>query len=413
MGNPTSYLGKTLTWEGKQLEQVDKIIGDQLIRYSFAYDENGLRTKKQIFSSDTGTTQTVNYCYNGSVLIGMSRGSIVMRFSYDASGSVVAVDYSTNNGSSFTTYYYVRNAQNDIVKLIDSSGNTVVEYTYDSWGKLIATTGSLANTVGANQPFRYRGYVYDEETGWYYLQSRYYDPTTCRFISADVLLSTGQGILGHNAFAYCLNNPICFIDNGGNWPSYWSLKSDWAGRKILWHYLFGKGEDFIKEYDDSWTNYMNDNAMLTEKIEDIIYGEASSLESGQTKTISITTSMVIQNGEDIIGYQYLHGTDASVGGFQIEGTVTCNKDGGLDYVLTCTWNDMINPEYSYESDTAKAAFAELIANPKDYYIRIKWNKTGCIKKTGAEQSSVFSGRGFGTRISTRRSRRGFRSRTIQ
>lgn len=156
MGNPTSYLGKTLTWEGKQLEQVDKFIGDQLIRYSFAYDENGLRTQKQIFSSDTGTTQTVNYCYNGSVLIGMTIGTdVVMRFSYDASGSVVAVDYSTNNGSSFTTYYYVRNAQNDIVKLIDGSGDTVVEYTYDSWGKVIASTSSLTTGLKDDQPFQH------------------------------------------------------------------------------------------------------------------------------------------------------------------------------------------------------------------------------------------------------------------
>ena len=88
-----------------------------------------------------------------------------------------------------------------------------------AWGKLIATTGSLANTVGANQPFRYRGYVYDEETGWYYLQSRCYDPTTCRFISADVLLSTGQGIVGHNSYSYCLNNPNAFIDEEGSFAT--------------------------------------------------------------------------------------------------------------------------------------------------------------------------------------------------
>ena len=89
-----------------------------------------------------------------------------------------------------------------------------------AWGKLIATTGSLANTVGANQPFRYGGYVYDEETGFYYLQSRYYDPTTCRFISADVLLSTGQGVIGHNSFAYCLNNPLNRCDPNGM-SSFW------------------------------------------------------------------------------------------------------------------------------------------------------------------------------------------------
>ena len=90
-----------------------------------------------------------------------------------------------------------------------------LEYTYDSWGKLISTTGSLATSLGSNQPFRYRGYVYDTETQWYYLQSRYYDPNTCRFISSDVYLSTGQGVIGHNSYAYCLNNPVNGHDSNG------------------------------------------------------------------------------------------------------------------------------------------------------------------------------------------------------
>ena len=132
-----------------------------------------------------------------------------LRFSYDANGKVVAVNYNGNY------YYYLRNAQSDIVKLIDKTGATVVEYTYDSWGKLLSTSGSLASTLGKNNPFRYRGYVYDEETGFYYLQSRYYNPEVGRFISADVLLSTGQGVLGHNAYAYCLNNPVNGIDPDG------------------------------------------------------------------------------------------------------------------------------------------------------------------------------------------------------
>ncbi|MCR5610414.1 MAG: RHS repeat-associated core domain-containing protein [Clostridiales bacterium] len=142
---------------------------------------------------------------------------VKLRFSYDASGNVVAVDYSEDDGTNYTTYYYLRNAQNDIVKLIDSTGTTVVEYVYNSWGSIVSTTGTLANTVGTYQPFRYRGYVYDTESQWYYLQSRYYDPATCRFISADVLLSTGQGVIGHNSFAYCLNNPICRSDSAGNY----------------------------------------------------------------------------------------------------------------------------------------------------------------------------------------------------
>ena len=221
MGNPGSYLGWDLSWEGKQLTEAERIVGTSSAVLSYSYNEDGLRLRKQMeVTMPNGTYSSItDYCYNGSVLIGMKTGTgstaKILRFSYDASGNVAAVDYSSDNGNTFTSYYYLRNAQGDIVKLIDSSGNTVVEYTYDSWGRIIATTGSLANTVGADQPFRYRGYVYDEETGWYYLQSRYYDPTTCRFISADVLLSTGQGIIGHNAFAYCGNNPIIRIDDEG------------------------------------------------------------------------------------------------------------------------------------------------------------------------------------------------------
>ena len=91
-------------------------------------------------------------------------------FSYDANGQAVSVNY---NG---TEYYYLRNGQNDIVGLMDESGVRVVEYIYDAWGKLISTTGTLATTLGADNPFRYRGYYYDTETGLYYLTTRCYDP---------------------------------------------------------------------------------------------------------------------------------------------------------------------------------------------------------------------------------------------
>ncbi len=131
-----------------------------------------------------------------------------------------------HNGTTFNTYYYLRNAWNDVIKLIDKTGATVVEYRYDSWGKLLSTSGSLASTLGKNNPFRYRGYVFDEETGFYYLQSRYYNPEVGRFISSDVLLSTGQGVLGHNAYAYCGNNPASRIDTEGDlWDTLFDVVS--------------------------------------------------------------------------------------------------------------------------------------------------------------------------------------------
>ena len=154
MGNPTRYFGATMTWAGKQL----KYWGKSGKYVNFAYNEDGIRTLK----NSNGVV--TNYYYNGSLLIGMTVGSgsstRILRFSYDSSGSVVAVDYSTDNGTTFNTYYYLRNAWNDVIKLIDKTGATVVEYRYDSWGKLLSTSGSLASTLGKNNPFRYRGYVY-------------------------------------------------------------------------------------------------------------------------------------------------------------------------------------------------------------------------------------------------------------
>ena len=214
MGNPTRYLGATMTWAGKQLKYWCKS-GKYV---NFAYNEDGIRTLK----NSNGVV--TNYYYNGSLLIGMTVGSgsstKILRFSYDASGNVVAVDYSTDNGSTFNTYYYLRNAQNDIVKLIDSSGSTVVEYCYDSWGKLLSTSGSLASTLGKNDPFRYRGYVYDEETEFYYVQSRYYNPEIGRWISPEPNadyggFDEGAGLLGYNVYAYCANNPVNNFDPDG------------------------------------------------------------------------------------------------------------------------------------------------------------------------------------------------------
>ena len=90
-----------------------------------------------------------------------------------------------------------------------------MEYTYDAWGNILTVTGGMANTLGKANPLRYRGYIYDEETRLYYLQSRYYDPQIGRFINSDVYTSTGQGLLGNNMFAYCLNNPVCYLDSTG------------------------------------------------------------------------------------------------------------------------------------------------------------------------------------------------------
>ena len=130
-------------------------------------------------------------------------------YTYDASGSLWGMQY---NGS---MYFYVRNAQGDIIKLINSSGTVVVEYAYDAWGRLMSTTGSLASTLGVDNPYQYRGYRFDTETGLYYLQSRYYNPHWGRFVNADGQLNPNNGLIGFNKYAYCANNPVNQYDING------------------------------------------------------------------------------------------------------------------------------------------------------------------------------------------------------
>ena len=119
-----------------------------------------------------------------------------------------------------TEYFYVRNSQGDITGLIDTAGTQVVSYVYDSWGRLVSVDGSLKDTVGLKNPYRYRGYRYDTETGLYYLQSRYYNPDMGRYINADDVefLGANGDVLSFNLFTYCDNNPVNKVDYNGNEP---------------------------------------------------------------------------------------------------------------------------------------------------------------------------------------------------
>lgn len=201
IGNPLTYNGYTFTWQkGRQLASASG--NGKAITYKYGAD--GLRTEKTV---DGVTTQ---YTYLSGLLVAQTDGTNTLRFSYTADGIPRSVNF---NG---TDYYYLYNLQGDVITIYNSGGYSVVDYTYDSWGKLISVTGSLASTLGALNPFRYRGYVYDTETGFYYLTTRYYDPATGRFLNADGYISTGDTISGYNMYAYCCNDPIRFKDASGN-----------------------------------------------------------------------------------------------------------------------------------------------------------------------------------------------------
>ena len=195
----------------------------------YRYDSNGRRTGKSYGDSYNfrivggqlyyvGDSTGTAYYYAGDDLSQIDitfpdNSSTSLHFTYDELGPM-SVTYSG------AEYFYLKNAQGDVTGLVNSSGTQVVAYTYDAWGNPLTTTGSMADTLGKLNPFRYRGYVYDTETGLYYLGSRYYNPETGRFISADGYVSTGQGIAGNNMFAYCGNNPAVNADDDGD---FWHL----------------------------------------------------------------------------------------------------------------------------------------------------------------------------------------------
>ena len=143
----------------------------------------------------------------------MATGDDLLVFLYDDKGTPYGMFTVLDGVQQY--FFYLYNAQGDVIAIIDDYAERVVNYEYSAWGELLSVTGSKADTVGTLNPFRYRGYCYDTETGFYYVSSRYYDPAVGRWINADGLVSTGQGILGNNMFAYCLNNPVNYEDSDG------------------------------------------------------------------------------------------------------------------------------------------------------------------------------------------------------
>ena len=201
IGNPLNFRdGISMTWKnGRQLATLT----NGQTSASYDYDESGIRTKKTV----NGVTTT--FQLDGSKIVSENRNGTVQSYFYDENGSVLGITYGGEN------YYFRKNFRNDVLAILNASGEVVVEYSYDPWGNILAVTGTLASTLGADNPFRYRGYYYDTETGFYYVSSRYYDPEVGRYLNADGYVSTGQGILGNNMFAYCGNNPVNNCDPSG------------------------------------------------------------------------------------------------------------------------------------------------------------------------------------------------------
>lgn len=257
-GNPiTYYNGKdyTFTWtKGRQLASAT-VDGKQV---SYTYDMSGVRSGKQVYTTSNQRTTTYTYTtLSGKVMRQQweTRNSDdtvyqamqSLEFVYDDGNQPFAMIY--NDGSTSTLYYYVLNAQGDVIALLNANGTLAASYNYGAWGNYSVHGADGKKTtdatfIGHINPLRYRGYYYDRETRLYYLQSRYYDFANCRFINADTYLSTGQGMLGHNMFTYCGNNPVNYCDSSGRF--FFTLLGAVIGAAVGYIDAYIAGEDPIK-----------------------------------------------------------------------------------------------------------------------------------------------------------------------
>lgn len=221
IGNPLSYRGYTLTWQnGRQLAS----LSGNGVTASYTYDTDGLRTSKTV----NGVKH--DYYYLGTRLQYETFGSSKLWFFYDVDGNPSGVRY--YNGSSTAEYYFVCNSRGDVMKIYDSTGALVANYNYDAWGNMISVTNVNSAVITSSShianvnPIRYRGYYYDTEVGLYYINARYYDPESCRFISSDttdVPTATPMTLTDKNLYAYCDNNPIVRVDHRGD---FWDTAFD-------------------------------------------------------------------------------------------------------------------------------------------------------------------------------------------
>lgn len=219
MGNPISIVEdhgsgneteRILSWgEGRMLTGIQY---EDNSSYTYVYDSDGLRIQK-IYAVGKNEYVTDYIWADGHLLAERRPDGTVITILYDSENSPAGflVEKTISGVTNVNQYSYLKNLQGDITHILDEDGETVVVYRYDPWGDWTAE-GDTA--IAALNPCTYRGYYRDQESGWYYLQSRYYDPEIGRFLNVDSIINA-LDLISINACTYCENNPINHIDSNG------------------------------------------------------------------------------------------------------------------------------------------------------------------------------------------------------
>ena len=318
MGNPLTYYNGTrwnMVWEnGRQLKAA--MTGGK--KLSFTYNDEGIRTSKTV----NGVVHT--YRLNGSQIVaeewtatddyGTTAEHMIL-FLYDAEGAPIGMQYrnQTYAPEIFDVYWFEKNLQGDVVAVYDEDGDKLISYIYDAWGNFTTTYyNDCTSSNPANfNPYRYRSYYYDAETGLYYVSSRYYDPEIGRWINADsVIADVGGSIQGYNMFAYCFNNPVNMTDSSGHWPQWIKDAVDWVNDKVIQPVV-----NFVKDIAEDINNFDSNNESEEKVLESNYFSSYKGVlvirtngdRSGSFGAIFLTSETNNRsNPEDVIRHEYGH-----------------------------------------------------------------------------------------------------------
>lgn len=269
VGNPVEYYnGMKMEWEGTGLKSIS--CGESHASYYY-YNIEGIRNRKVCNGTVT------DYVIEGKDIIAEITDGKELWYIYDESNGVVGFSYEGCN------YFYEKNAMNDVIRIVDENGSIVSEYVYDAWGNITDIKGNM--NIAELNPFRYKSYYYDRESGFYYLRSRYYDSKTGRFINADDLELLSFNTDDTNMYAYCCCNPVMLHDPYGNESYKVSIFS-------------------ISEFQGE-LNYMKSNLLGTGKVSAVYTKVSDTTEGFKNWWNSL-------NGKDI-GIINSHGSFSSIG----------------------------------------------------------------------------------------------------
>lgn len=285
IGNVTAFGTKSFTWaDGRNLATITDSSNNDYISYT--YNRYGYRTGKTV--NGVATNYIVDE--NGTV-VAQKTGNDTLYFEYDNYGSPLGFVY---NG---VQYLYITNIRNDVIAITDTTGTVVAGYTYGDWGECTVDSTSTNLALANLNPLRYRGYYYDNETGYYYLQSRYYDPSICRFINSDLpeyAQMQKDDYAGTNLFAYCCNDAVNNVDYCGYYglikcfyyayrcyhytkdgiytvaKMYLNSKGYELSLAMFYHFLYGNGKKITSYVENRIINGIRTSKEFKTKVKGIL-----------------------------------------------------------------------------------------------------------------------------------------------